>query len=105
MSDSLCLAIDTLVVEEEVEFTLGDLCRACGAEPAQLLDLVGEGVLDPAGRGPQDWRFSGPSLRAARTALRLGHDLGLGLVGTALVLDLLAENEALRSRLRRAGLD
>lgn len=104
MNDSQCLVVSTLVVEEELEFTLADLCHACDAEPAQLVDLVGEGVLEPAGQGPQDWRFSGPSLRAARTALRLSRDLGLTPAATALVLDLLAENAALRARLRRAGL-
>ncbi|MBL0087496.1 MAG: hypothetical protein IPP44_12660 [Ideonella sp.] len=46
----------------------------------------------------------GPALRTARTALRLSRDLQLGVAGVALVLDLLAQNEALRSRLRREGL-
>jgi chaperone modulatory protein CbpM len=103
VSQTLSLAVETLIVEEQIEFTLEDLCRACGAEAAQLLELVGEGVLEPAGQGPQDWRFSGPALQAARTALRLGRDLGLGPAGTALVLDLLAENDALRAQLRRVG--
>jgi chaperone modulatory protein CbpM len=104
VTETVSHRIDAVVVEEQIEFTLADLCRACSAEPARLLELVVAGVLDPAGQGPQDWRFRGRALRNARIALRLGRDLELDPAATALVLDLLAENEALRSRLRRAGL-
>jgi chaperone modulatory protein CbpM len=96
---------DAVVVEEEVVFTLGDLSRACGSDEAELLALVHEGVLEPMGAAPQEWRFSGPSLQRARAALRLARDLELSPAGTALVLELLAEADALRARLRRAGLD
>jgi chaperone modulatory protein CbpM len=95
---------DGVVVEEEIRFTLADLCRACRADTAQLIALVEEGVLEPAGTRPEDWQFSGPSLRRARTALRLARDLQLSIGGTALVLELLDEIESLRSRLRRSGL-
>ncbi|WP_418318761.1 chaperone modulator CbpM [Piscinibacter sakaiensis] len=96
--------VETVVVEEQIEFTLLDLCRACGAPERQLLELVAEGVLEPRGSGPADWRFSGPALRTARTALRLERSLELGPSGAALVIDLLDEIAALRARLRRAGL-
>ena len=46
-----------------------------------------------------------PSLRRVRAALRLTRDMELNAAATALVLDLLDEIEALRSRLRRAGLE
>jgi chaperone modulatory protein CbpM len=96
--------IHTVIVEEEIRFTLADLCRACRAERAQLIALVDEGVLDPAGSGPDDWQFGGRSMRRARQALRLARDLELGVAGAALVLDLLDEIQSLRSSLRRAGL-
>jgi chaperone modulatory protein CbpM len=98
------LVLDAIVVEEEITFTLTDLCRACGAERDALVELVGEGVLEPAGSMPDEWRFSGQSLRTARAALRLRQALDLGPGGAALVLDLLDEIEALRARLRRAGI-
>ena len=98
------LAFDAIVVEEDVEFTLADLCRACGTDAAQVFELVHEGVLDPAGKEPQEWVFKGPALRTTRTALRLATDLELGIAGAALVIELLREVEALRSRLRRAGI-
>ena len=91
------------VVEEEVELTLVGLCHACHASSEQVVELVEEGVLEPAGGAPGEWQFSGAALRRARAALRLGRDLQLNAAGVALALDLLDEIEALRSRLRRAG--
>jgi chaperone modulatory protein CbpM len=96
--------VDVVIVEEDLQFSLTELCHACGADPAHVAALVHEGVLDPAGSTPQDWRFSGASLRTARTAWRLSPDLELGHAGTALVLQLLDEIEALRARLQRAHL-
>jgi len=104
MADPHRFVVDGVVVEEEIRFTLTDLCRACRADSVQVIALVDEGVLEPAGSGPEDWLFSGPSLRRARAALRLARDLELSVAGTALVLDLLDEIETLRSRLRRAGI-
>ncbi len=92
-----------VLVEEEISFTLVELCRACRGDTTQLIALVEEGVLAPAGSGPDDWQFSGASLRRARAALRLAQDLELGAAGTALVLDLLDEIETLKSALRRVG--
>ena len=92
-----------VIVEEAMQFTLVDLCRVCRAGREQLIALVDEGVLQPGGSTPQDWVFSGPSLRRARAALRVGRDLELDPAGVALVLDLLDEIEALRARLQRLG--
>ncbi|MBC7701162.1 MAG: MerR family transcriptional regulator [Massilia sp.] len=102
-SSSHLTVVTGVIVEEEIRFTLEDLSRASGADHAQLIVLVDEGVLEPGGSGPHDWLFSGASLRRARTALRISHDLQLGVEGTALVLDLLDEIEHLRSRLRQLG--
>ncbi|MDE2564449.1 MAG: MerR family transcriptional regulator [Burkholderiales bacterium] len=89
-----------VVVEEQVVFSFDALCRALGAGADEVQALVAEGLLEPAGHGPEDWRFGGAALARARTALRLARELDLGLAGAALVMDLLAEIEALRSRLR-----
>ena len=97
------LALDVVVIDDSVQFTFDELCRACGADAARVVALVEEGVLEPAGGQAHDWTFSGPALKRARTALRLLNDLELGVSGTALVLDLLDEIESLRSQLRRAG--
>ncbi|HEX6361501.1 MAG TPA: chaperone modulator CbpM [Albitalea sp.] len=104
MAETSRSVVHAVIVEDELRFTLEDLCRACRAEAAQVVALVEEGVLEPEGRTPEDWRFAGPSLARARAALRLARDLELGVAGTALVMDLLDEIEALRARLRRAGI-
>jgi chaperone modulatory protein CbpM len=88
-----------LVVELQVSFTLESLCHASGASGPQVLALVDEGLLQPTGSQPGDWRFDGSALPRARTALRLARDLELGWAGAALVMDLLAEIAALRARL------
>ena len=92
------------VVEEEVIFTLVELCQVCNAEQEHVLAWVFEGVLEPIGESPQNWRFSGESLRRARLAQRLSRDLEINPPGVALALDLLDEIAALRARLQRAGL-
>lgn len=89
------------VLEEDVELTLAQLCRACDLPADRVFDLVEEGIVEPAGRDPRRWRFRGVSVRRVRCAVRLERDLGVNAAGAALALDLLEELEALRMRLRR----
>lgn len=91
----------SVVVEQSVRFTLIELCRVCHAEPLQLLELVEEGVLVPIGDDPAQWLFEGAVLQRARAAVRLTRDLELNPAGTAVVLDLLDEIQALRAQLQR----
>jgi chaperone modulatory protein CbpM len=105
MSKSGATLIHGTVVEEEVHLTLVELCQACNADEEYVLEWVAEGLLEPVGESPQDWRFSGDSLRRARLARRLTHDLEIDPAGVALALDLLDEIAALRARLQRAGLE
>ena len=104
MAEPSRTVVHGVIVEEELRFTLVELSQACRVDAARLAALVDEGVLQPEGGAPGEWRFSGPSLRRARAALRLGRDLELGVEGTALVSDLLDESDALKGALRRAGL-
>ena len=97
------VVFDAVVVEEGFSFSFIQLCQACHSSDAQMRLLVDEGILHPQGGGPGDWGFDGQAMRTARMALRLTHELQFGLDAAALVLDLLAQNEALRSRLRRVG--
>ncbi|MBT9493170.1 MAG: MerR family transcriptional regulator [Paucibacter sp.] len=101
MADIQILITETVVVEAHISFTLLALCQASGADPEQVHALVDEGLLQPTGQGPDNWRFSGEALTRTRKALRLARDLELSMAGVALVLDLLAEIEDLRSQLQR----
>lgn len=92
-----------IILEEQTELTLADVCRACAVRAEFIVELVDEGVLAPQGREPHRWRFSGMHLRRATVALRLQRDLGINLAGAALALQLLDEVEALRARLRVIG--
>jgi chaperone modulatory protein CbpM len=86
------------LVDEDMELTLAELCQACRVPAEQIVELVGEGIVEPLGHSSRHWRFEAISVRRVRCALRLQHDLGVNLAGAALALDLLEELERLRMR-------
>ena len=90
---------DVIIIDEETELSLNDLCKACSSSAEWIIELVEEGALEPIGYQQTQWRFSGSNLQRARTAMRLQRDLGLNLAGIALALDLLEKIETLESRL------
>lgn len=90
---------DVILINDETELTLRDLCKACSSSAEWIIELVEEGVLEPIGYQQTQWRFSGVNLQKAQTATRLQRDLGLNLAGIALALDLLKQIETLESRL------
>jgi chaperone modulatory protein CbpM len=82
------------LIEEETLITLEELCRNCTVEVEEVMTLVQEGILDPAGDSTDGqenghWRFHISSLRRVRTVRRLQRDLGVNLPGAALALELL----------------
>lgn len=85
---------------EEIELSSIDISQACCVSMDQIVELVAEGILDPVGDEPENWRFVGASLTKVGAAMRLQEDLGVNLAGIALALDLLDEIQALRARLR-----
>ena len=95
------------IIEEQSGFTLEDLCRACATNMESgseiIIELVEEGVLEPTGTSPAEWRFDGLSVRRARVALTLWRDLGVNTAGAALALQLIEELETLRSRITVLG--
>lgn len=119
MSSTPVAILQGVLVDEQVQFTLIELSRACGAPAQQLIALVDEGVLaamrcpTPDSQDTQTtedaaaplhthaWRFHGNALPRARVALRLARDLELDASGVALVLELLDRIDRLESRLRQ----
>lgn len=89
-----------VILEEQTQLTLTELCGACAVHAEWVMELVAEGVLDPAGREPRYWQFTGVHLYRAGVALRLQRDLGINLAGIALALQLLDEIETLQAQLR-----
>ncbi len=91
------------VVEEDVELSLAELCRACDADSELVVQLVEQGLIEPRGSAPQAWVFAGASLRRTRVAVRLIRDLELNLPGAALAVDLLDEIARLQRDLQAAA--
>ncbi|MDR7270231.1 chaperone modulatory protein CbpM [Pelomonas saccharophila] len=89
-----------IVVERDLGLSLAELSAACACEMGFIEALVDEGVLTPAGAGPQSWCFTGASLARARVASRLAQDLHVNVPGVALALELIDEIAVLRARLR-----
>ena len=89
------------IIETRREMSLSDLCEVCTVTSERIVQLVDEGLVDPVGREPAEWRFSGRSVRRVVVAERLSRDLRLNAAGAALVLDLLDEVTQLRQRLTR----
>lgn len=90
---------------EEAWLTLDQLAAACSVDPDWLLLHLEEGFFPQARSVAGVWRFSGAALVRARRMHRLERDFDAVPEMAALVADLLEEMDALRARLRRAGLD
>ena len=97
--------LNGILLDENTELSLSDLCRVCATSAEWVIALVDEGVLEPVGYQQIHWRFPAESLQRARTAMRLQRDLGINLAGVALALDLMQEIDRLESQLHRLGRD
>lgn len=92
MSDVL----EVVLLDETVQFTLSELCSSCEVTREIVVEIVAEGIVEPFGPSPEQWRFSGVALTRVQRVLRLQRDFGVNLPGAALALDLLEELERLR---------
>jgi len=86
-------------VAEEIRLTFQEFCQVCRVPEGEVRAWVLEGVLEPVGEGPEDWRFTGSSIGRARVAYRLSRDLEVNPQGLALALSLLDEIASLHTRL------
>lgn len=101
MTQEMIKLLSGELLEDNAEVSLAELCRICRLPAERVVELVEEGVIEPVGRDPRNWRFRSISIRRVRCAQRLEHDLGVNTAGAALALDLLDELRTLRARLRR----
>ncbi len=102
--------LEGILLDEQTELSLQELCRACSSSEEWVIKLVEEGAIEPIGHSVQrtqstQWRFYASSLHRARIAKRLQRDLEINLSGVALALDLLNEIETLQSRLKQFDVD
>lgn len=90
---------------EETWLTLEQMAAACTVEPEWLLRHIEEGLFPQAESVAGVWRFSSASLLRARRMRQLERDFDAVPELAALVADMQEEMDALRARLRSAGLD
>jgi chaperone modulatory protein CbpM len=93
-------ALSGEIFDEYVVLSVDELSRLCAVDTNCIIEMVEEGVLTVVEVTSSQWRFSGSSLRRARTALRLQRDLEINLPGVALALDLMDELDMLRRELQ-----
>lgn len=94
------ILISGTLLDEDLECSLHDLCRMCNISAEIVNEMIDEGLIQPHGAEPRQWRFTAIEIRRVQTTLRLQRDLRVNLPGCALVLDLLEELEELRCRNR-----
>ncbi len=88
------------ILDENFEMSLAELCQTCAIRAETIMSMVDEGLLEPRGPVPSQWRFTGPSLRRVERVLHLQQDLRVNLPGAVLAVELLEEIERLQERLR-----
>jgi chaperone modulatory protein CbpM len=81
---------------EDSDYSLLELCKICGISREAVIEMVDEGILEPKGGAPAQWRFEGITLVRIQTVLHLQNDLHVNLPGAALALELMDELEELR---------
>ncbi len=87
------------VIGAEPCLSLAEVARASSVHADYVVELVEEGIVEPEGQGPGQWRFSGRCLTRVRKAVRLQADLGLNMAGVGLALQLLEQMEDMQIRL------
>jgi chaperone modulatory protein CbpM len=80
--------------------TLTELARICTLSPAELDELVDDGVLVPVEQAMQERRFSAECVMPLRTAGKLRQDFDLDLFTVGLLLGYLNRIEALERQVR-----
>lgn len=93
-----------ILLDDNLRVSLRELTGMCGVNAEVVVEMVSEGIAEPDGGDPHQWRFAGASIQRIQTALRLQRDLKVNLAGAALALELLEELSELR-RLRERWLD
>jgi chaperone modulatory protein CbpM len=88
--------ISAVLLDDSVELTLPELCSLCRVTEELVVEIVGEGIVEPSGPARGQWRFSGIAIARVQRVVRLQRDFGVNLAGAALALDLLDELEQLR---------
>ena len=99
--------VDILVgsIVEDSWLTVEQLAAACAVDAGWLLAHLDAGFLPQTECAAGVWRFSAAAIRRARRMRQFERDFDAAPELAALIADLLDEADALRARLRAAGLE
>lgn len=87
-------------IDEEVIYTVKELCAACRIEQSYVIELVAHGIIEPQQESRNVWKFDAVEAARTRRAYRLHRDLDLNLEGVAIALELMDRNRKLKERVR-----
>jgi hypothetical protein len=84
----------------QARLTVEQLAAAAGLTPRRLARLVRLGLIEPTAPGTAD--FPAEAAARLRRMCRLHADLGVGLIGAAIIVDLVDRLDQLEAELARA---
>ena len=82
----------------EVLLSTEELASAVGISPNRLMRLVGLGIVEPI--EPNTSQFTDAAALRLRRMLRLHRDLGVNIIGAAVIVDLVERLEDLQTQVR-----
>ncbi len=88
------------LTNEKADLTIDDFCQRCGLSLDIVTTYVEEGLISVSGPDTKSWKFTRTHIVHLQKAHRLEKDLRLNPAGSVLVLELQAQIEQLRTRLR-----
>lgn len=94
MTDAYPVDVDLL--DESVHFSVEELCRIFGVQRQLIVEIVEEGIVEPIGVHPDQWRFTGVAAARIQRVIRLQREFEVNLPGAALALQLFEEIGRLR---------
>lgn len=87
-----------MMANKTIQFSLEELCQVTDLPSATVIEIVEQGIVEPAGRGPENWAFNTQMIVVTKKAQRMHRDLGIDWSGIALALCLIDELEQLRDK-------
>ena len=99
MSTPLRMVRAEPLVRPQLRLTVEELATAAGLSPRRLARLIRLGLIEPSAPGSAE--FTAEAAVRLRRMCRLHADLGVGLVGAAIIVDLVDRLDRLEAELAR----
>ncbi len=83
------------------QFSFEELCIETELPSTTIIEIVEQGIIDPLGDTPKNWRFTTQMIMVTKRACRIHQDLDIDWSGIALAISLIDELEQLRTENQR----